>query len=250
MIRTIYHGSDRIIEKPLFGKGKPDNDYGSGFYTTEDKEKADAWALINGNEGSAITNIYELDDTGLNILNLDEYGSLSWIAEIIHNRGCRGEESQILGDKIDKIYKVDTSKADIIIGYRADDSYIDIVDAFLKNQVAIDEVERLFRKGELGQQLFIKSEKAFNAIRFVGIDKVIEKNEQSYDLQPRKEVSKFLKNRATDIFLHGYQPTGILARDVIADKYIYNKEYNFYMKAEPLKNKMEHNKKKGIGYDD
>lgn len=250
MIRTIYHGSDRIIEKPLFGKGKPDNDYGSGFYTTEDKEKADAWALINGNEGSAITNIYELDDTGLNILNLDEYGSLSWIAEIIHNRGCRGEESQILGDKIDKIYKVDTSKADIIIGYRADDSYIDIVDAFLKNQVAIDEVERLFRKGELGQQLFIKSEKAFNAIRFVGIDKVIEKNEQPYDLQPRKEVSKFLKNRATDIFLHGYQPTGILARDVITDKYIYNKEYNFYMKIEPLKNKMEHNKKKGIGYDD
>ena len=24
----IYHGSDHIIEKPLFGEGKPYNDYG------------------------------------------------------------------------------------------------------------------------------------------------------------------------------------------------------------------------------
>lgn len=33
---VIYHGSDHIIDKPKFGVGKEDNDYGSGFYTTED----------------------------------------------------------------------------------------------------------------------------------------------------------------------------------------------------------------------
>lgn len=72
------------------------------------------------------------------------------MAEIISHRGCRGEIAQAVGNKIVEKYKVNTDNADIIIGYRADDSYIDIVDAFLKNQLSVDEVETLFRKGNLG----------------------------------------------------------------------------------------------------
>ncbi len=40
MKKILYHGSDVILKKPLYGVGKEDNDYGSGFYTTEDIEKA------------------------------------------------------------------------------------------------------------------------------------------------------------------------------------------------------------------
>ena len=29
---TLYHGSEAIIRKPEFGKGKTYNDYGLGFY--------------------------------------------------------------------------------------------------------------------------------------------------------------------------------------------------------------------------
>lgn len=36
----IYHGSGEIIEKPQFGYGNPKNDYGLGFYCTEDIELA------------------------------------------------------------------------------------------------------------------------------------------------------------------------------------------------------------------
>lgn len=35
MKKILYHGSDVILKKPLYGVGKEDNDYGSGFYTTE-----------------------------------------------------------------------------------------------------------------------------------------------------------------------------------------------------------------------
>ena len=41
---TIYHGSPEIFEKPQFGKGKPYNDYGRGFYCTEHIELAKDWA--------------------------------------------------------------------------------------------------------------------------------------------------------------------------------------------------------------
>ena len=36
----LYHGSSEIIEKPIFGKGKAYNDYGRGFYCTENFELA------------------------------------------------------------------------------------------------------------------------------------------------------------------------------------------------------------------
>ena len=35
---VLYHGSPLIIEVPEFGKENPMNDYGLGFYCTEDIE--------------------------------------------------------------------------------------------------------------------------------------------------------------------------------------------------------------------
>ena len=37
---TLYHGSEKIVERPLFGVGRPTTDYGSGFYCTENCELA------------------------------------------------------------------------------------------------------------------------------------------------------------------------------------------------------------------
>lgn len=31
---TIYHGSENIIAKPEYGKGRLNNDFGQGFYCT------------------------------------------------------------------------------------------------------------------------------------------------------------------------------------------------------------------------
>lgn len=36
----IYHGSAVEVPKPLLSKGKPNNDYGRGFYCTEDVDMA------------------------------------------------------------------------------------------------------------------------------------------------------------------------------------------------------------------
>ena len=44
-IMTIYHGSAQIIEKPSFGKGKKNNDFGFGFYVDFHKRKSGAGGL-------------------------------------------------------------------------------------------------------------------------------------------------------------------------------------------------------------
>lgn len=41
----IYHGSNKVIENPTFGVGNPNNDYGLGFYCTENIEIAKAMSL-------------------------------------------------------------------------------------------------------------------------------------------------------------------------------------------------------------
>ena len=54
MLKKIYHGSNKIIEKPLFGFGKIHNDYGLGFYCTEVLDMAKEWGVSKDNDGFSI----------------------------------------------------------------------------------------------------------------------------------------------------------------------------------------------------
>ena len=225
----IYHGSDHEIKKPLFGFGKNDNDYGLGFYCTRHKEKADDWAMVNGTHG-AVTNKYEIDISGLKVLDLDKYGTLAWIATIVKNRGTRDELAEITGNRIVEKYKIDTSQADIIIGYRADDSYIDVADAFLRNELSINEVDRLFHKGDLGKQIFIQSPSAFERIRFISSEEIKKESAQcDAEIKARIEVNKYLNNRRKQMMLGEYKIPGLTAREMIQDDFHYDCETKSYM---------------------
>lgn len=112
-----------------------------------------------GASGKAFVNEYSISLNSLNVINLDDFGVLSWIAEIAAHRPIKSDlSSEFLPKFIDR-YKVSTDDADVIIGYHADDSYTDVIGAFCDGLLTCDEVQRLFYKGNLGEQYFIKSEK-------------------------------------------------------------------------------------------
>ena len=67
----LYHGSSLIVDPPIWGKGKTTNDYGRGFYCTQDLELAKEWACSRAMDGFA--NIYEFDTSGLAILDLNSH---------------------------------------------------------------------------------------------------------------------------------------------------------------------------------
>ncbi len=48
MKKVIYHGSKKVIGTPALGYGKKYNDYGLGFYCTEEIELAKAIRTITG----------------------------------------------------------------------------------------------------------------------------------------------------------------------------------------------------------
>lgn len=74
---TLYHGSVSVIEQPVFGKGKPYNDYGRGFYCTQSLALAKEWAVEEDRDGYA--NRYALDLQGLKILDLSQRALLHCI---------------------------------------------------------------------------------------------------------------------------------------------------------------------------
>ena len=55
----VYHGSDHIIEVPVFNGSKRTNDYGYGFYTTENPELAKEWACTANGERVSASVYYE-----------------------------------------------------------------------------------------------------------------------------------------------------------------------------------------------
>lgn len=227
----LYHGSTKEIVKPDFSFDNPDNDYGKGFYTTPYAERADDWAVDFGG-AVAIRSTYLLYLDGLNILNLENYGTLSWIAEIISNRSVATQAAQIIAPKIVEYYKIDTIDADVIVGYRADDGYMAIIERFLLNQITIDETKRLFYRGDLGLQVFIKSRKAFEQLIFECSKDVRGHVSSTNYERAQKDVSSFLANREKQILLQGYQPRYITAREAVEEKLKYVKDGDYYVSSE------------------
>ena len=169
---TLYHGSNHIIKTPIYGEGKEYNDYGKGFYCTQHIELAKEWACTQNTDG--YVNKYEIDTTGLSILKLssDEYSILHWLALLVNYRKFRISTPLMkLGvDWLLKHFLIDISKYDIIIGYRADDSYFSFAKAFLNNEISLTQLSYAMRLGRLGEQYVLISPKAFDHIKFISYE--------------------------------------------------------------------------------
>ena len=169
---TIYHGSQYIIEKPVFGEGNPRNDYGSGFYCTREIDLAKEWACTEENDG--FVNIYTLDINGLNVCRLlsKEFHLLNWLALLLQNRYFRISNDIAGSAKAYLISKFlpDVNDVDVIVGYRADDSYFSFANSFLNNQISLEQLEAAMHLGDLGEQTVLMSEKAFSQIHFEGFE--------------------------------------------------------------------------------
>lgn len=165
---TIYHGSGAIREVPVHGLGNPHNDYGLGFYCTESPDLAKEWACSEGRGGFA--NRYTINLDGLEILHLNspDYHILNWLAILLENRtfDTRAAVAQQTKEYLLAHFLPDYKHFDIIIGYRADDSYFSFSRAFLENLISLDQLRRAMKLGKMGEQVVLKSQKAFDNIHF------------------------------------------------------------------------------------
>ena len=163
MQKEILHGSEYIIKKPELRLGKPTNDYGQGFYCTLLPEMAKEWACKDNHDG--FMNRYLLDNDDLKYLNLldGKHTVLNWIALLLQYRTftIQDEIARDAREYIINNFSIDTSGYDIIIGYRADDSYFSFAQSFVSNALPMRSLSRALQLGKLGEQIVLVSEKAF-----------------------------------------------------------------------------------------
>ena len=168
----LYHGSPKTVEVPQYGFGSKENDYGLGFYCTQSNDLAKEWACPTAQSG--FSNKYELDMDGLRVLHLNSegYHILNWIAILLQNRifSKRSPVARQANNYILQEFLPDISGYDVIIGYRADDSYFSYAKDFLNNTISVNQLSQAMKLGELGEQVVLKSEKAFGQIRFQGYE--------------------------------------------------------------------------------
>lgn len=184
---VLYHGSVNVIERPEFGRGNAKNDYGLGFYCTEHQQLAKEWACSGNRDGFA--NEYEIDLEGLDVLNLSDgnWHILNWMAILLKDRtfvineGLAARAREYIIENFLPLYE----DFDIIRGYRADDSYFSFASAFLNNTISLEQLSRAMTLGELGEQVVIKSRKAFDRLRFIGA--VPAENETYYPLRSTRD---------------------------------------------------------------
>lgn len=100
------------------------------------------WAISSLRDG--FSNRYTLNTEYLNILNLNSpaYTIFNWIATLVEHRlfsiknPVAGRAKRCMIDN----FSVNVNAFDLIIGYRADDSYFDYAESFLNNSISVEQL--------------------------------------------------------------------------------------------------------------
>jgi len=210
---TLYHGSESIIERPVLGKGKRNNDYGIGFYCTVDLNMSKEWACTGSYTG--YSNKYEFDDSGMNILHLNEspFGILHWMTVLLENRSfdVTGDVARTAKEYLIENYHIDKDAYDMIIGWRADDSYFTFAQDFIDGRITVNTLSKAMKLGNLGLQHVLISERSFENIAFIGYERaergVFYERRVKRDDDARREYKKARSS--------GYKPGDILITHLI-----------------------------------
>ena len=216
MERIIYHGSEFIIEKPEYLKGNVHNDYGLGFYCCSNKELAKEWAAKR--TGYGFINRYSIRDDRLKILDLTKppYNNvLYWLALLMHNRLLSADLTDNFPKELkylEEKYLIDVSMFDIVIGYRADDSYFRFPEAFVRSEITLDSLNTIFQSGNLGKQYVVVSKRAFDLIRFLDYQEAFIESRDDYYKRKNSADKVF-----ADLLRSDRYSSGTRLRDLIKD---------------------------------
>jgi len=204
----LLHGSNHVIEVPDIRLGKDSNDYGRGFYCTRDDEMAKEWACKQNKDG--FVNVYEFDMSGLKVLNLLDgaHTVLNWIALLLKFRTFKLDSDIAIDarDYIIKNYSIDLTEYDVVVGYRADDSYFQYAESFVSNGLPLGSLNKALYLGKLGEQTVVISEKGFDRLKF----------SEAYTVDRSEYYPRFLDrdNTARENYRNEIKKTGSYRDDI------------------------------------
>ncbi len=193
----LCHGSDKIIVTPKYNYGNHSNDYGCGFYMSNQKDVAKLWASKNIDGGYVMS--YEVNIKNLNVLFLDDQNEdniLKWISILVKHHFSRYEIERYKNtiEALNNKYPLDIENYDMIVGYLADDSYFQYSRDFIANDLSLEMLSKAMHLGRLGKQYVLISEKSFKNIVLKNYEKISYSNEYDYFRKEANRQYHIIKN--------------------------------------------------------
>ena len=139
---------------------------------------------------SMIRKVYDME--------LEEQGRSDWQNGSIAEEGKRYLKEHFL---------LDISEYDVIIGYRADDSYFSFAQDFVAGVISLQKLSEAMQLGKLGEQIVLKSPQAFEKIQYVKSEPVdmqayyIKKIERERAARKEYRMSKRQKADLNELFI-------------------------------------------------
>ncbi len=153
----LYHGSIVSVKNPNLRQGRPNTDYGKGFYTTVDFDQAARWARIRRDRaggGNAVVSVYEVDDDLLQKkdFRIMEYNGATkeWLDFVVANRRY-----------------ATLHEYDIVLGPVANDSLYATISLYENGELSAEAAVVQLMTHVLFNQVSFHTEKVLAQLRFV-----------------------------------------------------------------------------------
>ena len=147
----VYHGATQKVEHPVCDFGRPNLDFGQGFYVTVIKEQAEEWAhrQADARKEAPVLNVYEFDREkaiqDFRYLLFSAYDR-AWLHFIVDSRnGLRPWEGY-----------------DIVEGGIANDRVIDMVEAYIAGTATAEFALSELSKHQPNHQICILNQQAID----------------------------------------------------------------------------------------
>ena len=105
-------------------------------------------------------------------LTKGKFNILNWLAILLANR--KFDINSPVGSNAREFilsnFLPDITGVDVMIGYRADDSYFSFAEDFVNNTISLCDLNLAMRLGTLGEQVVLISERSFEKIKFMGYE--------------------------------------------------------------------------------
>ena len=90
-----------------------------------------------------------------------------------------------------------------MIGYRADDSYFQFPESFIKGDITLESLEKIFLSGDLGEQYVLISKRAFSNLHFLDFEETYEVSREQYYLRKAKADDIYVNLVKNDRYVKG-----------------------------------------------
>ena len=153
---TVYHGSALEVSNPLVALGRPNLDFGQGFYVSDLREQAERWAtrIATRRMEKPVLNVYEFDLDAVKQYRYLKFGSYdkAWLDFIVANRK---------GKMLWKDF-------DVVEGGVANDNVIDTVEDYIRGRMSAEAALVELSKHRPNNQLCILNQEIIDLhLRFV-----------------------------------------------------------------------------------